>query len=137
MNLLRARLAAAEARMKSVRPGIVSVIIVNGPERLRDSVGISAPHHFCYNREPDEAMDAFRRRAASEAELAGECTIIFNENQADFGARVDEARERAYPGREAAIVNETHRAFSLPGVTPLDHDPARHWRINGLESGSL
>jgi hypothetical protein len=79
MSNLRRRLAAAEARMRAVKPSIVSVVIVNDPEPLGDSVGMSVPNQVRYQRQPSESLEAFRDRAASEAERAGETVIIFSQ----------------------------------------------------------
>ena len=38
---------------------------------------------------------------------------------ADLARRIDEVRERAYPGREAALFSEAHRAFNrMMAATP-------------------
>jgi len=81
MSNLRRRLAAAEARMNAVTPGIISIVVVNDPGRMGDSIGFSRPNHIRYQREPDESVEAFRRRAAREAERAGEELIFFSESE--------------------------------------------------------
>jgi hypothetical protein len=82
MGSLRRRLAAAEARMNSLRPGIISVVIINGPDRFREHVAGSSPGGVRYLREPNESVETFRARARAEAERIGEKIIVFNKNEA-------------------------------------------------------
>jgi hypothetical protein len=61
------------------------------------SVGMQAP--------PSMAALAQRYNGNSRGRLK----VPPSQRPPDFARRVDEARDRAYPGREAAVVNEAHR----------------------------
>jgi hypothetical protein len=77
MSSLLRRIAAAEARVKLVSPGILAIVLVNDPEGLEVDDGQSGPNRICFRRRPHESFEAFRSRARAEAQRVGEKVILF------------------------------------------------------------
>jgi hypothetical protein len=77
MSTVRRRIAAAEACMKMVKPGILSIVLVNDPEGLGEDEGQSLPRRIRFRRQPHESIEVFRHRARTDAGRAGEKVILF------------------------------------------------------------
>jgi hypothetical protein len=80
MTNLRQRVTAAERAMGKTRPGLLRVLIVNDPEGLDVDDAQSGPS-IEYRRLPNETVQAFRDRAARNAEARGERTILFGQQE--------------------------------------------------------
>jgi hypothetical protein len=72
---LKRRLTIVERAMRLFKPGIFRLVLIHDPDGLSEDDAQAGEH--TYRRAADETVEAFRRRAAADAESRGIATILF------------------------------------------------------------